>query len=51
MNCFTAQWFYRANDTLIRTDDQFIDSVFFSEIKDDNPLDCFVKKIKIVNIL
>ncbi|PHU29574.1 DNA (cytosine-5)-methyltransferase 1 [Capsicum chinense] len=49
---FTAQWFYRAKDTVIKALDQFIDNkrVFLSEIKDDNPLDCLVKKIKIVPI-
>ncbi|XP_060196738.1 DNA (cytosine-5)-methyltransferase CMT3-like [Lycium barbarum] len=49
---FTAQWFYRAKDTVIKALDQFIDNkrVFLSEVKDDNPLDCLVKKIKIVPI-
>ncbi|CAI9768659.1 unnamed protein product [Fraxinus pennsylvanica] len=51
-NNFTAQWYYRANDTVIKCCDSFIDDkrVFFSEIKDDNPLDCLVRKLKIVNI-
>ncbi|XP_049389110.1 DNA (cytosine-5)-methyltransferase 1-like [Solanum stenotomum] len=49
---FTAQWFYRAKDTVIKAHDQFIDNkrVFLSDIKDDNPLDCLVNKIKIVPI-
>ncbi|KAK4371680.1 hypothetical protein RND71_007064 [Anisodus tanguticus] len=52
MKYFNAQWFYRAKDTVIKALDQFIDNkrVFLSEIKDDNPLDCLVKKIKIVPI-
>ncbi|XP_016513164.1 DNA (cytosine-5)-methyltransferase CMT3-like isoform X3 [Nicotiana tabacum] len=52
MQYFTAQWFYRAKDTVIKAHDQFINNkrVFFSEIKDDNPLGCLVKKIKIVPI-
>ncbi|KAK6802396.1 hypothetical protein RDI58_000176 [Solanum bulbocastanum] len=52
MKYFTAQWFYRAKDTVIKAHDQFIDNkrVFLSDIKDDNPLDCLVKKIKIVPI-
>ncbi|MCD7459836.1 hypothetical protein HAX54_042107 [Datura stramonium] len=52
MQYFTAQWFYRAKDTVIKAHDQFIDNkrVFLSEIKDDNPLDCLVKKINIVPI-
>ncbi|KAL2540844.1 DNA (cytosine-5)-methyltransferase CMT3 [Abeliophyllum distichum] len=51
-NNFTAQWYYRANDTVIKCCDNFIDDkrVFFSEIKDDNPLDCLVRKLKIVNL-
>ncbi|XP_055819015.1 DNA (cytosine-5)-methyltransferase CMT3-like isoform X1 [Solanum dulcamara] len=49
---FTAQWFYRAKDTVIKAHDQFIDNkrVFLSEIKDDNPLDCLVKKINVVPV-
>ncbi|XP_022890682.1 DNA (cytosine-5)-methyltransferase CMT3 isoform X2 [Olea europaea var. sylvestris] len=51
-NNFTARWYYRANDTVIKCCDNFIDDkrVFFSEIKDDNPLDCLVRKLKIVNL-
>ncbi|CAI9774461.1 unnamed protein product [Fraxinus pennsylvanica] len=51
-NNFTAQWYYRAYDTVIKCCDNFIDDkrVFFSEIKDDNPLDCLVRKLKIVNL-
>ncbi|TMX03560.1 hypothetical protein EJD97_015750 [Solanum chilense] len=52
MKYFTAQWFYRAKDTVIKAHDQFIDEkrVFLSDIKDHNPLDCLVKIIKIVPI-
>ncbi|PIN10956.1 DNA (cytosine-5-)-methyltransferase [Handroanthus impetiginosus] len=47
---FTAQWYYRADDTVIKTCGNLIDDkrIFFSEIKDDNPLDCLVKKLRIV---
>ncbi|KAL2906241.1 hypothetical protein RDABS01_004951 [Bienertia sinuspersici] len=47
----TAQWFYRAEDTVIKNHAQFIDNhrVFFSDIKDDNPLGCIVSKVKIVD--
>ncbi|GFP96116.1 DNA (cytosine-5)-methyltransferase 1 [Phtheirospermum japonicum] len=47
---FTAQWYYRAADTVITTCSDLIDKkrVFFSEIKDDNPLDCLVKKLRIL---
>ncbi|KAH6803554.1 chromomethylase 3 [Perilla frutescens var. frutescens] len=47
---FTAQWYYRADDTAIGACTYLIDNrqVFFSEVKDDNPLDCLVKKLRIV---
>ncbi|XP_047939640.1 DNA (cytosine-5)-methyltransferase CMT3-like [Salvia hispanica] len=47
---FSAQWYYRADDTVIKTCTHLIDNrqVFFSEVKDDNPLDCLVKKLRIV---
>ncbi|KAL8529092.1 hypothetical protein ACS0TY_006528 [Phlomoides rotata] len=46
---FTAQWFYRACDTVIQAWGHLIDDkrVFFSEIKDENPLDCLLKKLNI----
>nr|GMD71538.1 DNA (cytosine-5)-methyltransferase CMT3-like [Ipomoea batatas] len=46
---FTAQWFYRAKDTVIKTHDNFIDRrrVFLSELKDDNPIDCLVQKLNL----
>lgn len=47
---FMAQWYYRAVDTAIKDCGNLIKDkqVFFSEIKDDNPLDCLVKKLRIV---
>ncbi|KAL2556725.1 DNA (cytosine-5)-methyltransferase CMT3 [Forsythia ovata] len=47
---FTAQWYYRAKDTVIGCCHNLVDDkrVFFSEIRDDNPLDCLVKKLGIV---
>ncbi|KAG6417187.1 hypothetical protein SASPL_119338 [Salvia splendens] len=47
---FSAQWYYRADDTVIKTCTYLIDNrqVFFSEVKDDNPLDCLVKRLRIV---
>ncbi|KAL2321334.1 hypothetical protein Fmac_030303 [Flemingia macrophylla] len=49
---FTAQWYYRAKDTVIKKLAYLIDSkrVFFSEIQDDNPLDCLVQKLNIARI-
>ncbi|KAG8387340.1 hypothetical protein BUALT_Bualt02G0011300 [Buddleja alternifolia] len=47
---FTAQWYYRAEDTVIKTFGDLIDNkrIFFSEIKDENPLECLIKKLTIV---
>ncbi|KAA8549624.1 hypothetical protein F0562_001358 [Nyssa sinensis] len=49
---FAAQWYYRANDTVIKDNCKLIDDkrVFFSEIKNDNPLDCLVEKLKILRL-
>ncbi|KAF7144120.1 hypothetical protein RHSIM_Rhsim05G0215600 [Rhododendron simsii] len=55
---FTAQWYYRATDTVIQNSlksVQFIDAidnkrVFFSEVKDDNPLNCLIERIRIVRM-
>ncbi|XVF11311.1 hypothetical protein REPUB_Repub08aG0016200 [Reevesia pubescens] len=49
---FTAQWFYRAQDTVIKKASHLIDKkrVFFSEIQDDNPLDCLVEKLNIAKV-
>lgn len=50
---FTSQWFYRIEDTAIKSVDEIKhDSkrVFYSEVKDFNPLDCLVAKIKIIRI-
>ncbi|XP_051134711.1 DNA (cytosine-5)-methyltransferase CMT3 [Andrographis paniculata] len=46
---FTAQWYYRAGDTVIQSCTSLVHNkqIFFSEIRDDNPLDCLVKKINI----
>ncbi|KAF5735727.1 Chromomethylase 1 putative isoform 3 [Tripterygium wilfordii] len=48
---FTAQWYYRGQDTVI-SDAYSLDKkrVFFSEIQDVNPLECLVEKIKIVRL-
>lgn len=49
---FTAQWYYRAKDTVIKKLAYLVDPkrVFFSEVQDDNPLDCLVEKLKIARI-
>ncbi|KMS95966.1 hypothetical protein BVRB_003270 [Beta vulgaris subsp. vulgaris] len=45
----TAQWFYRAEDTVIKVHAELIDNrrVFFSDVKNDNPLGCIVRKVNI----
>ncbi|GAU22796.1 hypothetical protein TSUD_142360 [Trifolium subterraneum] len=49
---FTAQWYYRAKDTAIKDLGYLIESkrVFFSEVQDDNPLDCLVEKLNIARL-
>ncbi|GMJ13672.1 chromomethylase 3 [Hibiscus trionum] len=49
---FTAQWFYRARDTVMKKLGHHIDDkrVFFSHIQDDNPLDCLVGKLNIAKV-
>ncbi|KAG6433178.1 hypothetical protein SASPL_104786 [Salvia splendens] len=44
---FSVQWYYRADDTVIKSCANLIDNkkIFFSEVKDDNPLDCLEKKV------
>ncbi|XP_065847428.1 DNA (cytosine-5)-methyltransferase CMT3-like [Euphorbia lathyris] len=46
---FTAQWFYRINDTVIKDHIEIKETkrVFLSEMIDDNPLDCLISKVKI----
>ncbi|KAJ6307252.1 hypothetical protein OIU76_017112 [Salix suchowensis] len=48
---FTAQWYYRSTDTIIK--DKYISDpkcVFYSEIRNDNPLECLTRKLKIVRL-
>lgn len=49
---FCAQWYYRARDTVIKQLSYLIDDkrVFFSEIRDDNPLECLVEKLNIARV-
>ncbi|XP_020216503.1 putative DNA (cytosine-5)-methyltransferase CMT1 isoform X2 [Cajanus cajan] len=49
---FVAQWFYRAEDTVIKNHGELVDKkrVFISDVKDANPLDCIVSKGKIVEV-
>ncbi|KAF5178295.1 DNA (cytosine-5)-methyltransferase [Thalictrum thalictroides] len=50
---FTARWFFRAEDTVIAEKNaSLVDEkrLFYSEYKNDNPLDCITSKIKIVEV-
>ncbi|XP_042488869.1 uncharacterized protein LOC122069012 isoform X3 [Macadamia integrifolia] len=49
---FRVQWFFRAEDTVMKDQAEFHDKkrLFFSDIKNDNMLDCIVSKVKIVQV-
>eukprot|EP01018_Ginkgo_biloba_P005150 Gb_13672 [translate_table: standard] len=49
---FTSRWFFRAEDTAIKNQAVFHDKkrVFYSDIKDDNLLECITSKINIVQV-
>ncbi|XP_010533849.1 PREDICTED: putative DNA (cytosine-5)-methyltransferase CMT1 [Tarenaya hassleriana] len=49
---FRAQWFYRPEDTVIKNHAYLVQEkrVFLSDVKDDNPLNCIVSKVKIVKV-
>ncbi|OVA20709.1 Chromo domain/shadow [Macleaya cordata] len=49
---FTAQWFFKAEDTVIQDHSNLIDDrrVFYSNERNDNLLDCILSKIKIVQV-
>ncbi|RDX99879.1 DNA (cytosine-5)-methyltransferase CMT3, partial [Mucuna pruriens] len=49
---FMAQWFYRAEDTVIKNHGGLVDKkrVFISDVKDENPLGCIVSKVKIAEV-
>ncbi|KAK1309987.1 DNA (cytosine-5)-methyltransferase 1 [Acorus calamus] len=50
---FTAQWFFRVEDTVIKKEhvtNHEKKRVFISDVKDDNLLDCISKKICIVRV-
>ncbi|RWR87147.1 DNA cytosine-5-methyltransferase 1-like protein [Cinnamomum micranthum f. kanehirae] len=49
---FTTQWFYKAEDTVIKDQSELHDTrrVFLSNLKDVNILDCIISKISIVRV-
>ncbi|XP_057800624.1 DNA (cytosine-5)-methyltransferase CMT2-like isoform X1 [Salvia miltiorrhiza] len=51
-NYFSVQWFFRAEDTVIKNDGRSHDKkrLFYSTLVNDNLLDCIVSKVKVVQI-
>ncbi|KAK6926146.1 Chromo domain [Dillenia turbinata] len=49
---FRVQWFYRADDTVMKDEAAFHDEkrLFLSNLMNDNPLDCIVSRVCIVQI-
>lgn len=49
---FRVQWFYRAEDTVMKEETEFHDKkrLFISDMMNDNPLDCIVSKLKIIHL-
>lgn len=50
---FRIQWFFRAEDTVIQKDEAASHDnkrLFYSTLKNDNPLDCIVSKVKVLKI-
>ncbi|XP_074304516.1 DNA (cytosine-5)-methyltransferase CMT2-like isoform X2 [Silene latifolia] len=49
---FRVQWFYRAEDTVIGDEAKPHDEkrLFLSDVMNDNPIDCLVSKVKIIQV-
>ncbi|MQL91983.1 hypothetical protein Taro_024604 [Colocasia esculenta] len=49
---FTVQWFFRAEDTVIKGQASLVDKkrLFYSDLRNDNILDCIVSKVTIVQL-
>ncbi|KAL6624503.1 hypothetical protein ACP70R_031824 [Stipagrostis hirtigluma subsp. patula] len=49
---FSVQWFFRAEDTVMADQAQSHDQrrLFYSDLKDDNLLDCIVSKVTVVQV-
>nr|ALF12303.1 chromomethylase 2 [Nicotiana benthamiana] len=47
---FRVQWFFRAEDTVLKGAAAFHDTkrIFYSTLENDNPLDCIVSKVNVV---
>ncbi|KAJ6347724.1 hypothetical protein OIU76_004247 [Salix suchowensis] len=49
---FRVQWFYRAEDTVMKDAADFHDNkrLFYSTVMNDNPIDCIISKVTVVQI-
>ncbi|OWM68526.1 hypothetical protein CDL15_Pgr023491 [Punica granatum] len=49
---FRVQWFYRTEDTVLREQASFHNKkrLFYSNVENDNPIDCIIAKVKITRI-
>uniref|UniRef100_A0A1D1YKA9 DNA (cytosine-5-)-methyltransferase n=1 Tax=Anthurium amnicola TaxID=1678845 RepID=A0A1D1YKA9_9ARAE len=49
---FTVQWFFRAEDTVIKEQATLLDKrrIFYSDLRNDNLLDCIVSKVTVVEV-
>ncbi|XWS49335.1 hypothetical protein CRYUN_Cryun13aG0154800 [Craigia yunnanensis] len=52
-NYFRVQWFYRAEDTVMKQETAFHDQrrLFYSTVMNDNPIDCIVSKVSVIQLL
>ncbi|XP_020705695.1 DNA (cytosine-5)-methyltransferase CMT2 [Dendrobium catenatum] len=51
-NYFTVQWFFRADDTVMKDQSESHDKkrLFYSNLKNDNLLNCLVSKVKVAQV-
>lgn len=49
---FTVQWFFRAEDTVMKDQAGWHDKkrLFYSDLRNDNPLDCIASKVRVVQV-
>ncbi|XP_050230866.1 DNA (cytosine-5)-methyltransferase CMT2-like isoform X2 [Mercurialis annua] len=49
---FRVQWFYRAEDTVIKQEASFHDKkrLFYSKVMNDNPINCIISKVDVVQV-
>ncbi|GMJ12548.1 chromomethylase 2 [Hibiscus trionum] len=51
-NYLRVQWFYRAEDTVMKQEAAFHDErrLFYSTVMNDNPIDCIISKVSVTQI-